>query len=279
MPITFTSVEHFYSPDTPFAYLALKGVDLDIVPGSMTAIIGHTGSGKSTLIQHLNALLLPTKGQVQVDEFIMSPESKPDKLKPLRQKCGLVFQFPEYQLFEETIEKDIMFGPVNFGIAADEAKIMARKALEAVGLDASYLSRSPFDLSGGQKRRVAIAGILVMNPDILVLDEPTAGLDPVGAKDMMELFSRLHEQGKTILLVSHDMNDVLTYCDRAVYMKDGQVIAHDTVANIFTSVHDMDVQLPFITQLIITLNKQGFHLPLNITDLTSLAKAIGGELK
>ena len=188
MSITFKEVEHIYSQNTPFAYHALKGVNLNIKKGSMVALIGHTGSGKSTLVQHINALLLPTKGQIQIEDYMISATDKPSLLKPLRKKAGLVFQFPEYQLFEETILKDIIFGPKNFGVNEEEAIIKAKEALKLVGLDESYLEKSPFELSGGQKRRVAIAGILAMEPEILVLDEPTAGLDPQGAKEMLSLF-------------------------------------------------------------------------------------------
>jgi ABC-type cobalt transport system, ATPase component len=257
-------------------------VTAEIKEGSMTAIIGHTGSGKSTFVQHLNGLLLPTDGTVTVGEYIISADKKPEVMKPLRKKCGLVFQFPEYQLFEETIEKDIIFGPINFGIDENTAKQNAKKALKAVGLDESYLERSPFDLSGGQKRRVAIAGILVMEPEILVLDEPTAGLDPQGAKEMMSLFKNLNQQGTTILLVTHDMNQVLEYCDEAIVMSEGQVVKSGTVQEIFSEPKYLDalsIELPILTQIIHQLNAQGFELDTAITDLEDLAKAIGGELK
>ena len=282
MPITFKEIEHIYSENTPFSYHALKGVNLKIKDKSFTAIIGQTGSGKSTLIQHINALLLPTSGEINVDEFIITATDKPSKLKPLRKKAGLVFQFPEYQLFEETIEKDIIFGPINFGIDENTAKQNAKKALKAVGLDESYLERSPFDLSGGQKRRVAIAGILVMEPEILVLDEPTAGLDPQGAKEMMSLFKNLNQQGTTILLVTHDMNQVLEYCDEAIVMSEGQVVKSGTVQEIFSEPKYLDalsIELPILTQIIHQLNAQGFELDTAITNLEDLAKAIGGELK
>ena len=170
MSITCKSLDHIYGYNTPFEYYALKNVNLKIEKGSFTAIIGQTGSGKSTLIQHINALLLPTSGEIKIDDYIISQNNKPQNLKSLRKKSGLVFQFPEYQLFEETIERDIMFGPMNFGIDENSAKEIAKKSLEMVGLDETYLEKSPFDLSGGQKRRVAIAGILAMDPDILVLD-------------------------------------------------------------------------------------------------------------
>ena len=222
MAITFKEVEYTYSPDTPFAYHALKGINLNIPKGSFTALIGHTGSGKSTLIQHINGLLIPTQGEVCIDDYIITPNNK-QKLKPLRKKAGLVFQFPEYQLFEETIEKDIIFGPMNFGVDEETAKKIAREMLVKVGLDESYLERSPFELSGGQKRRVAIAGILAMEPDILVLDEPTAGLDPQGTKEMMHLFKDFQQTGKSVIMVTHDMNQVLEYCDHAIVMNHGKI--------------------------------------------------------
>ena len=281
MSITFKEVEHIYSENTPFAYHALKGVNLKITDQSFTAIIGQTGSGKSTLIQHINALLLPTSGSINIDEYLITATDKPSKLKPLRKKAGLVFQFPEYQLFEETIEKDIIFGPMNFGVSEEEAKKIAHNVLKTVGLEESYLNKSPFDLSGGQKRRVAIAGILAMNPDILILDEPTAGLDPQGTNEMMSLFKRINESGKTIILVTHDMNHVLQYCDEVVVMNHGKVEKHDTVTNIFKDseyLNSLGIDLPIITNFIIKLNNQGFNLDSSINNIEQLIAAIGGEL-
>lgn len=281
MSITFKEVEHIYSENTPFAYHALKGVNLKITDQSFTAIIGQTGSGKSTLIQHINALLLPTSGSINIDEYLITATDKPSKLKPLRKKAGLVFQFPEYQLFEETIEKDIIFGPMNFGVSEEEAKKIAHNVLKTVELDESYLNKSPFDLSGGQKRRVAIAGILAMNPDILILDEPTAGLDPQGTNEMMSLFKRINESGKTIILVTHDMNHVLQYCDEVVVMNHGKVEKHDTVTNVFKDseyLNSLGIDLPIITNFIIKLNNQGFNLDSSINNIEQLIAAIGGEL-
>ena len=281
MSITFKEVEHIYSENTPFAYHALKGVNLKITDQSFTAIIGQTGSGKSTLIQHINALLLPTSGSINIDEYLITATDKPSKLKPLSKKAGLVFQFPEYQLFEETIEKDIIFGPMNFGVSEEEAKKIAHNVLKTVGLDESYLNKSPFDLSGGQKRRVAIAGILAMNPDILILDEPTAGLDPQGTNEMMSLFKRINESGKTIILVTHDMNHVLQYCDEVVVMNHGKVEKHDTVTNVFKDseyLNSLGIDLPIITNFIIKLNNQGFNLDSSINNIEQLIAAIGGEL-
>lgn len=281
MSITFEKVEHVYGLHTSFEFHALKGVDLSIKDGSFTAIIGQTGSGKSTLIQHINALLLPTKGKVQVGPFSIQSDQQTKDLKQLRKQVGLVFQFPEYQLFEETIEKDIIFGPMNFGVGIEEAKKIAKKVLLEVGLDESYLKKSPFDLSGGQKRRVAIAGILAMNPDILILDEPTAGLDPQGTKEMMELFQKIHQLGKTIMIVTHDMNHVLTYCDRCVVMNQGKVEKHDTVENIFkdeTYLNQLGIDLPMITNFILKLNQNGYHIDTSIRSIDELIKSIGGEL-
>ena len=281
MSITFKEVEHIYSENTPFSYHALKGVNLDIKQGSMTALIGHTGSGKSTLIQHINALLLPTAGEIHIDDFLISVTDKPETLKPLRKKAGLVFQFPEYQLFEETIQKDIIFGPKNFGATEEEALAVAKKVLKLVGLDESYLERSPFDLSGGQKRRIAIAGILAMDPDILILDEPTAGLDPQGAKEMLNLFKKINEQGKTVILVSHDMNQVLEYCDDVVVVNKGRVERHVSVDELFRETEyltSLSIDLPIITSFILELNKNGFDIDPSIKDINELIQVIGGQI-
>lgn len=280
MAITFKEVEYTYSPDTPFAYHALKGINLNIPKGSFTALIGHTGSGKSTLIQHINGLLIPTQGEVCIDDYIITPNNK-QKLKPLRKKAGLVFQFPEYQLFEETIEKDIIFGPMNFGVDEETAIKIAREMLVKVGLDESYLERSPFELSGGQKRRVAIAGILAMEPDILVLDEPTAGLDPQGTKEMMHLFKDFQQTGKSVIMVTHDMNQVLEYCDHAIVMNHGKIEKNCSVTELFNEteyLESLSIDLPIITSFIHQLNQQGFNLPVSIRSVDELIEAIGGEL-
>lgn len=281
MSIKCKNLGYIYGVDTPFEFHALKNVNLQIEDGSFTAIIGQTGSGKSTLIQHINALLLPTSGEISVDEYTISATQKPDSLKELRKKSGLVFQFPEYQLFEETIEKDIIFGPMNFGVAEDEAKEIAKQSLKMVGLSEDYLDKSPFDLSGGQKRRVAIAGILAMNPDILILDEPTAGLDPQGTKEMMDLFKKINKIGKTVIIVTHDMNHVLQYCDHVIVMNEGKVEKKGTVKEIFQDsnyLNHLGIDLPLITNLIIDLNKKGFHLDTSINNINDLVEAIGGEL-
>ncbi len=281
MSIKFKEVKHSYGVGTPFVYHALKGVNLEIEDGSFCAIIGQTGSGKSTLIQHINALLLPTSGSVDINSYHIEANQKNMKFKNLRKDAGLVFQFPEYQLFEETIQKDIIFGPVNFGVTVEEAKELSKKMLKLVGLDSSYLERSPFELSGGQKRRVAIAGILAMQPDILILDEPTAGLDPQGSKEMMELFQRINKQGTTIILVTHDMNHVLEYCDDVIVMNQGKVEKQTKVSKIFKDqeyLETLGICLPIITNFIIELNNKGFDIDPGIKTVDMLAKAIGGSI-
>lgn len=278
MSIEIKHLEHTYNPNTPFEHKALKGIDLTIPEGKITAVIGQTGSGKSTLVQHLNGLLIPTEGSIDIDGFHLSNASKPKDIKSLRKKVGLVFQFPEYQLFEETIGKDIAFGPKNFGISEEEAVKLAEKAIKVVGLDESYLERSPFDLSGGQKRRVAIAGILVLDPDILVLDEPTAGLDPQGAKEMMQLFMDLNKkEGKTILLVSHDMEHVLNYCDEVVVLDDGKVKVQTDVKNFFMHpewMEEIGINPPSLIRLKQELSAKGFEIPKEILNMEDLAKCI-----
>lgn len=277
MSIIFRKVSHTYSPKTPFEYEALNKIDLTFGDGKMIAIIGHTGSGKSTLVQHMNALLLPTSGEVQVDDYIVKP-LKNKGLKQLRKRVGLVFQFPEYQLFENTVEKDIILGPKNFGVGEEECKEIAKKVIKQVGLDESYLEVSPFELSGGQKRRVAIAGILAMNPDVLVLDEPTAGLDPNGAKEMLDLFVSLNKQGKTILIVTHEMDYVLEYCQECVVMKDGNVVYQGTPTSLFADndiLEKCELDCPSSFELAKQLKEKGMILDLSkIKNVETLAKEI-----
>lgn len=284
MPITFKELTHIYNNESPFPYAALHEVNLDIKEGVVTAIIGETGSGKSTLVQHLNALLLPTSGEVEVDDFLITSDKKQNKnLKQLRKKVGLVFQFPEYQLFEENIAKDICFGPLNFGVSQEEALVKCKEVLKIVGLDESYMEKNPFDLSGGQKRRVAIAGILAADPDILVLDEPTAGLDPQGAHEMMELFKRLNKEfKKTIIMVTHDMEHVLSYCDEVIVMKDGQVERKCEVKNFFSDLaflKKMNITPPNIIRMRMMLEEKGFNMDGEILTMEDLVKKIKEEVK
>lgn len=224
MGIQFKNVSYAYK-GFKVNYDAIKNIELDIQSkGEFIAIVGQTGSGKSTLVQHMNALLLPTSGNVVVFGQNLPPNKK-EKINYLRQKVGLVFQFPEYQLFEETILKDIMFGPKNFKDTEETAKQKAMKAAEIVGIDASLYDQSPFRISGGQMRRVAVAGILAMEPEILVLDEPTRGLDPKGRNDLMSIFKELHEKNnQTIILISHDMDLVAEYAKRVIVLKNGEIV-------------------------------------------------------
>lgn len=236
MDIVFQQVGYTYQADTPMATRALANVSLHIQSGQYTAIIGHTGSGKSTLLQHLNALKKPTEGTIQIGDRVITSETSNKNLKPLRKQVGIVFQFPEAQLFEETVEQDIAFGPKNFGATDEEAKQIVREVLPMVGLDDSFLDRSPFELSGGQMRRVAIAGVLALEPKVLVLDEPTAGLDPQGQKQMMEMFHTLHkEKGLTIVLVTHQMEDAAQYADHVIVLEEGTVKKEGPPREIFAN--------------------------------------------
>ena len=234
MEIRFKNVNFTYQPDTPFENKVLHDINCTIEDGSYTAIVGHTGSGKSTLLQHLNALKVPTTGSVWLGDYEVNASRKQKDLNRIRKEIGVVFQFPEAQLFEETIGQDIAFGPQNFGVSEEEALELAREILPVVGLDESFMDKSPFDLSGGQMRRVAIAGVLVMKPSVLVLDEPTAGLDPKGQLEMMDLFNRLHkEEGITIVLVTHQMEDVAIYADNMIVLDAGRVVDEGSPRSVF----------------------------------------------
>ncbi|MEF2608355.1 MAG: energy-coupling factor transporter ATPase [Faecalicoccus sp.] len=278
MSIEINHLEHVYNAGTPFEHSALHGIDLSIPEGKVTAIIGQTGSGKSTLVQHLNGLLIPSAGTLDICGFHIQPLLKIKDVKALRKEVGLVFQFPEYQLFEETIEKDIAFGPKNFGVEEEKANELVKKILPMVGLDESYLQRSPFELSGGQKRRVAIAGILVLDPKVLVLDEPTAGLDPQGAKEMMSLFMDLNRtHNKTILLVSHDMEHVMRYCDHVIVLDHGKVLQESDVHTFFEHPEWMikvGINPPAIIRLKLMLKEKGFLIPDEILELDALVKCV-----
>ncbi|MGG0836874.1 energy-coupling factor ABC transporter ATP-binding protein [Bacillus paralicheniformis] len=240
MHIEIKDVEHRYQMKTPFERLAIYDVNAVIKEGSYVAVIGHTGSGKSTLLQHLNGLLKPTKGQIRLGGDVLEAGKKNKHLKALRKKVGIVFQFPEHQLFEETILKDISFGPINFGMSREKAEEKAREMLKLVGLDEELSDRSPFELSGGQMRRVAIAGVLAMEPEVLVLDEPTAGLDPRGRKEIMDMFYSLHKQRKlTTILVTHSMEDAAAYADELIVMHKGTVKAKGTPRELFSRKDDI----------------------------------------
>ncbi|MFU2205466.1 energy-coupling factor transporter ATPase [Streptococcus pluranimalium] len=264
MGISLKNVSYTYQAGTPFEGRALFDIDLTIEKGSYTAFIGHTGSGKSTIMQLLNGLNIPTEGTVYVDDFEIASSSKPKDIKSVRQKVGLVFQFPESQLFDETVLKDVAFGPQNFGVSVEEAEDRARQSLKQVGISEDLFDQNPFDLSGGQMRRVAIAGILAMQPEILVLDEPTAGLDPRGRKELMTLFKELHDLGMTIVLVTHLMDDVADYADCAYLLEKGQIVAQGRPINLFQDVaflEEKKVGVPKITKFAYQLQKRGLVLP------------------
>lgn len=259
MSIKIENLTHVYMPKTPFEKKALDDVNLVIEDGEFLALIGHTGSGKSTLIQHLNGLLEPSSGRILVDNIDIT--NKETKLTDIRKKIGLVFQYPEYQLFEETIEKDIAFGPNNLGLSEEEVSDRVKKSMEMVGLDyESYKDVSPFDLSGGQKRRVAIAGVIAMEPKVLILDEPTAGLDPKGRDDILDQIKTLHEKYKmTIVLVSHSMEDVGKLAERIVVMNKGKIALMGKPAEIFKEVETLEnigLAVPQVTYLMRALEKK-----------------------
>lgn len=236
MSIRFENVFHIYGKKTPFEQMGLNDINLDLKDYDYVALVGHTGSGKSTLVQHMTGLLLPDRGVVHINDFQIVPKKRKNKhIKDIRKELGLVFQFPEYQLFEDTVLKDVSFGPKNFGVDAKEALERAKKAILAVGLDESYFERSPFELSGGEKRRVAIAGIIAIEPRVLILDEPTAGLDPRGAQNMMDLFNKIHDNGTTIIMITHDMDLVLEYAKQVIVMKDGKVVKETSPLELFMS--------------------------------------------
>ena len=263
MSIKIENLTHIYMPKTPFEKKALDDINLVIEDGEFLALIGHTGSGKSTLIQHLNGLLEPSLGRILVDNIDIT--NKETKLTDIRKKIGLVFQYSEYQLFEETIEKDIAFGPNNLGLSEEEVSDRVKRAMEMVGLDyESYKDVSPFDLSGGQKRRVAIAGVIAMEPKVLILDEPTAGLDPKGRDDILEQIKTLHEKYKmTIVLVSHSMEDVGKLAERIVVMNKGKIALMGKPAEIFKEVETLEsigLAVPQVTYLMRALREKGFNV-------------------
>ena len=272
MGIILDNVSYTYQEGTPFASAALSDVSLSIEDGSYTAIIGHTGSGKSTILQLLNGLLVPTKGSVRVFDTLITPTSVNKQIRQIRKQVGLVFQFAENQIFEETVLKDVAFGPQNFGVSVEEAEAIAREKLALVGIDESLFERSPFELSGGQMRRVAIAGILAMEPRILVLDEPTAGLDPIGRKELMTLFKKLHQNGITIVLVTHLMDDVAEFADQVYVMEKGRLVKSGAPSMVFQNVEFMEnIQLgvPKITRFAQRLAERGVsfkQLPITIEE-------------
>lgn len=282
MDINFKNVSFIYGEKTPFEKLALDNIDLTIKKGEFVGIIGHTGSGKSTLIQHFNGILKPTSGDVFIGD--MNTKDKTLAKSGLRYKIGLVFQYPEYQLFEETIEKDIAFGPRNIGLSEEEVTERVKEAMELVGLDyETKKDKSPFEISGGQKRRVAIAGILAMKPDILILDEPTAGLDPKGRDELFFQIKNLYEKNNiTIVLISHSMEDVAKLVNRIIIMKDGHIHLDKKTKEAFSDVDDLKrvgLNVPQITELMDVLRKNGYNFSKNILTVDEAFSEIKRELR
>lgn len=276
MGISLKNVYYTYQEGSPFEGQALSDISLEIKDRSYTAIVGHTGSGKSTLLQLLNGLLCPTQGEIQFDDFVLDRETDQKKMKHLRKKVGLVFQFPESQLFAETVLADVAFGPQNFGVSRERAEEIAKDKLAVVGLNDAIYNKSPFELSGGQMRRVAIAGILAIEPDVLVLDEPTAGLDPAGRKELMALFETLHKNGMTIVLVTHTMDDVANFADTVYVLKGGNLVLEGSPSSVFQEVEYLQkIQLgvPKITNFALQLQQKGLkfeRLPIKIKELKEM---------
>jgi energy-coupling factor transport system ATP-binding protein len=284
MDITFTNVSYIYQRNTPFAHQAIKDLNFHIPSGSFVAIVGHTGSGKSTLLQHLNGLVTPSEGEVKIGEYKLTPKEKPDNLKELRSRVGVVFQYPEHQLFEETVAKDIAFGPENFGVPKETINERIKRVIPAVGLSEDMLERSPFDLSGGQMRRVAIAGVLAINPDVLVLDEPTAGLDPRGQKEIMEMFNTMHkEQGLTTILVTHSMEDALKYADHVIILNKGTKYMEGSPEEVFTqkdALKQVQLDVPEVIQLLNAFeDKFSISIPFHGQTVQEIAETIHSIVK
>lgn len=281
MAINFNQVGFTYQLNTPFATPGLHDVNFTMPEGKFTAVIGHTGSGKSTMVQHLDGLVIPTAGEITIGEQRIVPTTKPKELNQMRAHVGLVFQFPEAQLFEQTVLKDVMFGPKNFGKSEAEAKEAAQRALRTVGMAERFDERSPFELSGGQMRRVAIAGVLAMEPDLLILDEPTAGLDPAGQEELMTLFVRLQkERDMTVILITHQMEYVAQYADHVVIFEGGTVVKEGTPPEVFADVdwlHEKQLDVPIAKQFADQLADKGLQLE-NVLDIDQLADQLATKL-
>ena len=279
MDIAFKEVSYIYQRNTPFEHRALDKLSFEIPSGSFVAVIGHTGSGKSTLIQHLNGLAAPSEGEVCIGDFVLASDKKNKDIKSLRSRVGVVFQYPEHQLFEETVAKDIAFGPTNFGIDQSEIDKRIKEVLPAVGLSDSYLERSPFDLSGGQMRRVAIAGVLASKPEVLVLDEPTAGLDPRGQKEIMDMFYDLHvREGLTTFLVTHSMEDAVKYADHVLILNGGKKYMEGKPEEVFVQkakLNEVQLDVPEMVQFLTELKlKTGLDVPFHKQTIKELAAEI-----
>ncbi len=270
------NLNYVYSEKTPFEKSALKNVNIEIEEGEFVGVIGHTGSGKSTLVQHFNGLIKPTSGKIFVDGKDIWENEK--EIASLRFKVGLVFQYPEYQLFDETVASDIAFGPRNMGLGDEEIKARVQMAAHYVGLTDEILAKSPFDLSGGQKRRAALAGVLAMKPKVLILDEPTAGLDPIGRDTILSRISKFREESNTtVLLVSHSMEDVAKVADKVLVMNEGQAVMYDTVEKVYAhsdELHEMGLNVPHITKVVSKLRKSGVDIPAGIYTVDKAYEAL-----
>lgn len=282
MSIQVRNLTHIYSEGMPFQSIALDEVSFDINDGEFVGIIGHTGSGKSTLVQHFNGLLKPKSGSIRIGEVEITKPGMP--MREIRKKIGLVFQYPEYQLFEETVKKDVAFGPENLGLEPPEVESRVREAIEMVGLNYEEIAeRSPFELSGGQKRRVAIAGVIAMRPEILVLDEPTAGLDPKAHKDLLQVIQRIHEeQGIILILVSHNMRDIARLSDKVLVMDGGKLSMSGTPREIFgqrDQLAGMGLSVPPIAELMHQLADKGLDVNANVLNMDEAVAELLKQLK
>lgn len=278
MSIVAQQLNYIYNKGTPFEKHALCDVNVEIGDGEFVAIVGHTGSGKTTFVQHLNALIRLQSGQLKVGDIDLT-EKKTD-LKKLRGMVGMVFQYPEYQLFADTVEADIAFGPKNIGIDGEKIADIVRESLDLVGMSESVLKKSPFDLSGGEKRRVALAGVLAMQPRILVLDEPTAGLDPQGKREILSLVKKLNrERGITVIMVSHDMNEVFENVDRVIVFREGKVVHDLPPRDLFRmeeGIVNMNLEIPYVAQFLNSLEKQGITFDEDIRTVDQAFEAVNG---
>ena len=282
MGIKIENLFYTYGKKASNSTLALNDVSFAINDNDFVAIVGETGSGKSTLAQCLNALIVPDQGQVVVDDIVVSYKNrKSKKMRDLRKRVGLVFQFPEYQLFEETVEKDVAFGVKNFGVKNEEALEEAHKALAQVGLDESYYQRPPFELSGGERRKVAIAGILAIKPDIVIFDEPTVGFDPASAKELMGLIVEMHKQGKTIIVITHDMDLVNEYAQKVFMLENGKLVFEGTPSELFIHVQNYDrLDIPKVIKLALALKEKGVDIDVNkIRTIDDLVEAFNSWRK
>ncbi len=282
MSISIKNLNYVYDPESPFSVAALENVDLKVQDNEFLCIIGHTGSGKSTLVQHLNGILKPTSVDEMIIEGVDLKQKKPD-YKLLRQKVGMVFQYPEYQLFEQTVRLDIGFGPKNMGLTKEEIDERVVESAQIVGLNENVLGLSPFELSGGQKRRAAIAGVLSMRPKVLVLDEPIAGLDPKGKNEILEVINNYHKKyNATIIMISHNMDDIVQVADRVIVMHKGKKALDGTPNEVFKEydkILSLGLELPIVSNLVKKLNEQGKNIPTDICKIDELVEFVSGVKK